>query len=425
MSMAQTLYKQAGEFLTRARDIQTFIETETGAGRDVPQDKYNEWETLLDKADELSERAQKTEEKETRSRQIERSLNDPVNRLNTPLPGGNSGGEDKDNQRDEQQLRAIRKALRGGIHTLNHEEFALLQPDRGSRRDLSAGDDTSGGYIVAPQKVVNRLLKRIDDETFMRQLATVWPLTDAVSMGVPTLDADPADADWTTEVQPTTPDTNMQFGRRELKPELLSKEIKISRRLVQVAAQNIEQIVADRLGYKFGITLEKACLNGSGAGQPLGVFTPSDDGISTGRDKATGGATLTADDVIEAVYNQKDGYLRNANIILHRIWLKAIRKLKTGDGQYIWQPGLASNRPNTILEIPYKVSEYAPSATGSGSYILIIGDFSYYWIAEVPGLEIQTLMELYARTHQYGYIGRMYVDGMPTIEEAFTRLKVA
>ena len=57
--------------------------------------------------------------------------------------------------------------------------------------------------------------------------------------------------------------------------------------------------------------------------------------------------------------------------------------------------------------------------------LALIGDLSYYWIADAMNLEIQVLVERYADTNQNGYIGRQEVDGMPVLEEAFVRLKMA
>ena len=56
-------------------------------------------------------------------------------------------------------------------------------------------------------------------------------------------------------------------------------------------------------------------------------------------------------------------------------------------------------------------------------YTMIIGDFSFYWIADALDFELQVLVERYADTNQNGYIARQEVDGMPVLEEAFVRLK--
>ncbi len=77
-----------------------------------------------------------------------------------------------------------------------------------------------------------------------------------------------------------------------------------------------------------------------------------------------------------------------------------------------------------ILELPYFLSEYMPSVLTSGNYYGMLGDFSYYWIAESLSMQLQRLVELYAVSNQTGYISRAEVDGAPVLEDAFVRLKV-
>jgi HK97 family phage major capsid protein len=159
----------------------------------------------------------------------------------------------------------------------------------------------------------------------------------------------------------------------------------------------------------------------------LGLFTASDLGIPTSRDIATDNTTtaITADGLINALYGLKEGYQRNARWLFHRDVVKAIRKLKDGDGQYLWAPGIALNQPDTILAKPFLMSEYAPNTFTTGKYVGIVGDFSYYWIADDLNIEIQRLVELYAATNQIGFVCRYAGDGMPVLGEAFARVTLA
>ena len=70
-------------------------------------------------------------------------------------------------------------------------------------------------------------------------------------MGAPSLDVDPSDADWTTELQTGAEDTAMRFGKRELRPHPLAKRIKVSQQLLRQALIGPEGLVLDRLAYKF------------------------------------------------------------------------------------------------------------------------------------------------------------------------------
>jgi HK97 family phage major capsid protein len=304
---------------------------------------------------------------------------------------------------------------------------------RGDKRSLQADSDTEGGYLLAPQTVAAILLEGMQNETFMRQIAHVETITSAESLGVVSLDADLDDANWTQELTQTTVDEALRLGKRELKPNPLTKETKLSRTLVRKTTGRAEDLVLGRLAYKFGTTAENAYLNGSGAGQPLGVFTASSQGISTGRDVSTDATAtnVTADHLIECKHTLKGQYWPRARWIFHRDCVKKVRKLKDGNDQYLWQPGIGTGSnlqggiPNTILDTPYLMSEYAPNTFTASQYVGILGDFEYYWIVDALQLEIQVLNELYARTNQFGYIGRLESDGMPVLEEAFVRVKLA
>ncbi len=294
-------------------------------------------------------------------------------------------------------------------------------------RALQVDSDPEGGYLVRPEQFVARLIQAVDDQVLIRQLATVFQVRDASSMGTPSLDTDPSDADWTSELATGNEDTAMRFGKRSLKPNPLAKRIKLSRTLLRLAALPSEQIVISRLAYKFGITEEKAFLLGDGSDKPLGVFVASADGISTGRDVSTGNTTTSIqfDGLQEAKYTLKAQYWPRARWLFHRNAVKQIAKLKDGEGRYLWEPSVRSGQPDMILGQPLAVSEYVPATFTTGLYVGMFADFSNYWIADSLAMELQRLVELYAETNQVGFIGRMETDGMPVMEEAFVRVKLA
>jgi len=322
--------------------------------------------------------------------------------------------EQEDNT--EERMGLFNRALVNGVSSLSSTEV----------RALSAGTDVEGGYIVAPEQFVNKLIKGVDDMVYIRQKATVIPVAMATELGVPTLEADPDDADWTTELGTGSEDSTMSFGKRSLKPRPVAKRVKISEQLLRQALQSADSLVRSRLEYKFAITHEKAFLTGTGSSQPLGIFTASDNGITTSRDVSTDNTTTTikADGLINTKYALKAQYHKTAEWIFHRDAVKMIRKLKDGNGDYIWKQGLA-DKSDTILELPYSMSEYAPHTFTTGLYVGILGDLSFYWIADALDMRIKVLNELYAETGQIGYIGRMESDGQPVMAEAFARVTLA
>lgn len=380
--------------------------------RDFTAEEQQQYDKMFDEMDSLAKRAKRLEEQERE----ERELDKPVNRAFKAPLGAEGAKEDREANK---VMDAFRSYIVNGVVT---PELRALQVDDGS------GGGTLGGYLVPPQQFIAELIKGLDNAVFVRRISKVFQVTTSDSLGAPTLDADMSDPVWTTEVQDlsSTADTAMTFGKRELKPQQLAKLAKISMKLLRVSAIPAEALVRDRLTYKFATAMENNFLNGDGGTKPLGVFKADTNGIPTSRDVNTGNATaITADSLIEAKYKLKAQYRNGAQWIFHRDVIKAICKLKDGEGNYMWQQGLIAGQPDTILSLPVNESEYAPNTFTSGSYIGILGNFQFYWIAELFGMEIQRLNELFAATSQVGFIGRMWVDGAPVLPEAFARLKLA
>ncbi len=318
---------------------------------------------------------------------------------------------------DESRNAAFDGWLTRGMPGLSGEEQRALQVDI----------DASGGYIVAPQMFVTQLIQAVDNLVFMRGLATVHSVPNADSLGAPSLDNDPADPTWTSEILTGAADSTMDFGKRELNPHPLAQSLRVSRTLLRKSAIGAEALVRERLAYKLAVVEETAFMTGTGANQPLGVFTASASGIDTGRDVATGNTTtaVTVDGLKEAQFSMKQQYWGRLQWVFHRDTVKMIHKLKDGEGQYLLQPNIQAGAVNVLLGFPINMSEYAPNTFTAGLYVGMLGDFSQYWIADSLNVEIQRLDELYAATNQVGFISRIEADGMPVLAEAFARVTLA
>lgn len=397
------------EVVNAARALLDKAETEKRSLTAEEEGKYNE---LINQQEEQ----RKAIEREERLLDAERELALQDNQRGKPQ----AGKEDRDatkGPRDTEEYRAaFNKFLRRGRDALDVEEL----------RALSSGVGPEGGFMVTPTQMATQLIKFLDDDVLIRSWATKFPVPNAQSLGAVSLDTDPADADWTTELATGTEDSSMAFGKRELTPNPLAKRIKISNKLLLQAAE-VEALVMRRLSYKFAITEEKAFLLGSGAKRPLGLFTASNDGIPTSRDVSSGNTStgVTFDGLISAKYSLKAPYQRKAKWLFHRDAIAQIAKLKDGQNQYLWQPSRVDSDPDRVLGIPVYMDEYVPNTFTTGLYVGLLGDFSFYWIADALDMRVQRLVELYAETNQTGFIGRKETDGMPVLAEAFARVKLA
>ena len=379
------------------------------AGRVMTEDEKRQFNAFMDDEKRFKEQI----DNEVRLQDTEREL--AATALKTIDEKRGAGDPDA-----EKRELAFRKYVTEGDKYMTGEEL----------RTLTSGSDTQGGFLNAPQEFVQQLIVAVKNQVFMRQLATIIPLANSTSLGVPTLDTDVGDADWTPEIKLVTEDTSMAFGKRELTPHPLSKLVTASNKLLRSAALNPETIVMDRMSYKFGVAMEKGYMTGTGTGSPLGVFTASDDGIPTSRDvQATAGqgysTTISADNLIATKYAVKSQYMAKAQWIFHRDAVKQLAQLKTGDGYYLFDLSDIPGQPDKLLSRPMVMSEYAPNTFTASQYVGIYGDFTHYWIADSLALQFQRLNELYALYNKVGFIGRMETDGMPTLAEAFARVQLA
>lgn len=409
MKLAE-LREERGRVIEATRKILDLAEKEN---RDLSADEQGKYDELFRKQDEIRGRISREE----RLLEIEREAVKNAIRTDPAQAASNVPEEVRaafGTRVTPEYRAAFAKFLREGRAGMSAEEV----------RALAADTNVGGGFTLAPQQFVADLLKAVDDQVFVRQLATKFQVSGSQSLGAPALDADPADADWTSELATGSEDSAMAFGKRELTPHPLAKRIKVSNKLLRMSALPIEGIVRDRFAYKFGISEEKGFLTGNGANQPLGLFTANANGISTGRDSVTGSTTsITFDGLYDAKYKLKGNYWALARWLFHRDALKIIAKLKDTQNRYLWEPSQKVGQPDMLIGLPVMMSEYVPNTFTTGKYVGMVADFRFYWIADSIDIAVQRLVELYAEANQTGFIARQEVDGMPALEEAFVRLK--
>lgn len=318
---------------------------------------------------------------------------------------------------------AFNSFLKGGLNNLAPQEFAALRAD----------DSDQAGYLTTPEQFAAGLLKTVDDFCFVRRYATVHQTGGADSLGIRKRTAKLTSFAWSSELAVSTEDSTLAFGKKVLTPHHLTGQIVISRDLLRRSVMPAESIIRDELARNAAEEQEDGFLTGTGDQQPLGVFVASNDGISTSRDSNTGSTTgFTADGILDAKYALKAQYRTGgersgARWLFHRDAIKLIAKLKDGNGQYLLHPGrgLTGDEWDMLVGYPVDESERAPNTFTSNLYGGLLANWRYYEIADSLSMEVQVLFELLARTNQVVYIGRLKCDGMPTLEEAFVRLKCA
>jgi HK97 family phage major capsid protein len=350
--------------------------------------------------------------------QLERlqKLDDVRSYAMQPASGPGIMGDSKQvNDNVDPLVRAWKNYLRGDASQVSN-----------IRAQQQVNPNTAGGFLV-PTAIANEIIKPIDNPIFMRQICNVQQINANVS--VPR-QINRATAYWQGETEPAI-NTNVIVGQRDFKPQRCTVQTSASRLLIDQSVINVEQWLAGELDYVTRLKEEEAAMTGDGTGKWLGIFTASNDGISTARDVQTAGASIAADDIISTLMNVKATVRDRGAWVGSRAFVTAVMKLKDSANQYIFSESagignvLAVGTPMTLKGRPLYESESAPATLAAGTYAAVFGDYQYYRIYDFMMLAIQVLVEApYANAGEYGYVMHRFSDGAPVLEEAFSRLQV-
>ncbi len=283
---------------------------------------------------------------------------------------------------------------------VRHGDIERLSADE--RKALSAGSDPDGGYLL-PTPTVGRMVKKVYEQSTMRQLANVLTISTDALEGI--VDNDEADAGWVSEMGARNDTDTPQVGKYRIEAHEMYAQPKVTQKLIDDAATDVEAWLADKVADKFARVEGNAFWNGNGVGQPRGLaaYTTAATGdgsrawgtfehIKTGADGAF--HTTKADPLQDLLGAFKDQYLQGATFAMRREVRTLIRKMKeaTSD-RYLWEPSLQAGQPDRLLGYPVRIDQYIPSLT-TGSLSLAFGDFrEAYTIVDRIG--VRTLRDPY------------------------------
>ena len=337
-----------------------------------------------------------------RQEALDAELNRPVNKPLTGKPGGRADaddGEDKTGRASDDYRKNFWNAMRSKV------------PMPAVTNALQIGTDSEGGYLV-PDEYERTLVEALEEENIFRQMAKVIK-TSSGDRKIPVV-ASKGTASWIDE-EGAYPESDDSFGQVSIGAYKLGTMIKVSEELLNDSVFDLQSYISREFARRIGAKEEEAFFTGDGKGKPLGVLAATG-GAETGVTAASATA-VTADELMDLYYSLKSPYRKKSVWVLNDSTIKAIRKLKDNNGQYLWQPSLTAGAPDMILGRPIKTSAYMP-AMAAGAKTIAFGDFSYYWIADRQGRSFKRLNELFAATGQVGFLASQRVDGKMILAEA-------
>lgn len=337
-----------------------------------------------------------------RQEALDAELNRPVNKPLTGKPMNGKledDGEGKTGRASDEYKKNFWNAMRS------------KSPVPNVTNALQIGTDTEGGYLV-PDEFENTLVEALEEENIFRQMAKIIQ-TSSGDRKIPVV-ATKGTASWMDE-EGAYPESDDSFGQVSIGAYKLGTMIKVSEELLNDSVFDLQSYITREFARRIGSKEEEAFFTVNGTGKPLGILAATG-GAETGITAASATA-VTADELIDLYYSLRSPYRRNAVWTLNDSTVKAIRKLKDGNGQYLWQPGITAGAPDMILGRPVRTSTYMPEIA-AGAKTIAFGDFSYYWIADRQGRSFKRLNELFAATGQVGFLASQRVDGKLVLPEA-------
>lgn len=251
-------------------------------------------------------------------------------------------------------------------------------------RDLTVGTTTAGGHTV-PTSFVRSLYEHMVETSAIRQTnVTVFTTAGGENLEVPktTSHGTAAIVGEGTGLAEADP----AFGQVTLGSWKYGQLLQVSNELLQDTGVNILDYLARDMGRALGEASGSDFIVGTGTNQPNGLFTATLAQVGTtvqGTD-----TVIEADNVISLFYSVIEPYARNGYWLFERATEGAIRKLKDGNNQYLWQPGLQAGSPNLLLGRPI-VSETHVASIGSANASVGFGDVSAYAIRDAGSIRIE------------------------------------
>ena len=335
----------------------------------------------LEAAEKRADEARETEERQ--SRESKRPGNEPAE--------ARQGGDMDYRTAFHAYLRA-----EGQMGAMDSEARSVLS--RGYTNVEQRAQTTAvaaGGYTV-PTELMNILVKSMLawGPMYSEDVATVLTTSGGGQITMPTVNDTAVTAAASGGQGVTLTDDggkDVTFGQKVLEAFAYDTEwLRVSKELADDSIMAMEQVLGDLLGERLGRIANLQLTTGTGSSAPNGIVTASTLGKT-----ATGTAAITGDEIIDLVHSIDPAYRMGPKVqfMFNDSTLAAIRKLKDGDGNYLWQMGnVQQGQPGSLLGYSYRVNQ-AMASLATGAKVMLFGDFGKYYVRKVGAPLIGALQD--------------------------------
>jgi len=424
-SMFDDLTAKVGELDQRVSTLEEAV----AADPKQDQDAINAAMTADQQDDSPQQNSKKLDNLETR-------LADLVTKLEKAGTGRRSGPAIITDYNDRQEKRDKENALRGwalhaaGKTTDAHRAAAkrlnwnidsrsldvkLFGTAPKNRKEASAraaeeraqavGTGSSGGYLV-PITLSENLEKTLLYYAPVRQVAQVIRTGTGNQYDLPVVTDTSNKGEIISENTQYNPQ-DVSFSKVSLQSfKYSSKLVLASIELLQDSVIDIPALLGDLLGERLGRIQADHFTTGTGTGQPQGMVTGAQAGVT-----AASATAITVDDLLQTLHSVDRAYRDNASWMMSDQLLLAIRRLKDTLGRPIFAESYIEGEPNRILGYPVFINNSMTGTIASGNKTVVFGQLDKYVVRDALDIQVIRLDERYADYGQVGFVALQRCDG--------------
>lgn len=354
-------------------EAKTLADSAADENRAFSAEEQGKWDALNEELDALDTRIKSALDTEKRAKDTDELFNN--------IRGAKPEGKAPEGRQLDDRNEELRKFLRGE----SGRTYDVMPKGTVNYRVLSKLTAGAGGNTV-PTSFYERLMAHlIETSSILQAGATILNTNSGETIQVPKTTSH-STAGIVTEGAAIAA-SDPAFGQISLGAYKYGTLIQISRELLDDSGVDLEGYLSMQAGRALGNAFGAHAVTGTGTAQPRGVVTDATLGV-------TGGAgvvgAFTGDNLIDLFYSVIAPYRNSASAkwIMRDQAIAIARKLKTTDGQYIWQPGLTGDAPDTILGKQVLTDPNVPAVALSGKSVLF-GDFSQFFVRLAGGVRFE------------------------------------
>lgn len=261
---------------------------------------------------------------------------------------------------------------------------------------LSVGSQPDGGFLVRPD-TSGRIVELVYESSPLRQYADVQTIgTDAYEGGT---DLNEAGAGWVGETDDRDETTTPKIGEWRIPVHEVYAEPRATQKMLDDSSRDVEGWLAQKVAAKMARMEMAAGVNGDGLKKWTGILQYvssakptaanwkrieyTDSGLNGGFPTAN-----AADRLIDMVHKLKAIYRPGAIFFGNNLTIAAVRKIKDGDGKYLFQPDMVGGFQGRALGFPLVDFADMPDLA-TGSYSLGFGNLREgYQIVDRLGIRV-------------------------------------